>query len=766
MEINQFLSHFERLQKVGKEYSVQCPAHDDGTNSLGITLGQGDRILLHCLAGCEPTDILSKIGLTLKDLFPTTSVPLDNGTAAASKQKFHITATYPYRSAIGELLYQVVRLEPKSFAQRRPDGNGGWIWNMDGAFRVLYRLPEVLAAKELGETLYVCEGEKDADALAALGLVATTNSGGADQWPESATAALSGCNVVILPDNDKPGRKHAEVIRKALIGKAKKVKILNLPGLPDKGDVSDWLEGGGTREALEGLVAEVSDNATADPESGDEEIPPARIVSGLSSKKILKALYRGQDGDAELFIDLQRYRFLFDHADGRWYEWRENYWEQDEIKKVVETTKEVIELYGKEMVRQAKLMRAAGEGGEEKNAARAQKRIVDLRKKIAALHRLGHKNDVLKLSAAGEGSLGISGNEWDSDPWLLGCRNGVIDLRTGILRDGKQMDFIKSASPTKWEGLDAPCPTWDNFLFDVFDGDIDLINYIARLLGYAITGLNSEHVFPIFCGEEGRNGKGTLLETIHKILGSQLSGPLQAEMLLDQGLSRSSSGPSSDIMALRGKRIVWGSEPTEEKPFNVARIKWLVGGDTMVGRSPYGTKEVSFSPSHTLFLLANHRPRANPNDPAFWYRVHLIPFTISFISNPQTANQRQRDSNMREKLAAESSGILGWLVRGSLDWQKKGIDPPKIVINATHDYQNENDGIGKFIEENCFVSPTVSVKSGNFQKAFFAWCEENGVRRTSGNKVLAYLQRNHAVRSERIGNPFYLIGIGLRAEFL
>ena len=160
---------------------------------------------------------------------------------------------YDYTDEQGEVLYQVCRAMPKTFFQRRPDGNGGWIKNLDGVRRVLYRFPEVVAADE-SATVFVCEGEKDVDALRALGLVATTNSGGAGKWRSEYNEALKGRHVVILPDNDQPGREHAEQVVKFLSGIAASVRIVKLPGLSEKGDVSDWLKNGGTVEQLQELV--------------------------------------------------------------------------------------------------------------------------------------------------------------------------------------------------------------------------------------------------------------------------------------------------------------------------------------------------------------------------------------------------------------------------------------------------------------------------------------------------------------------------------
>lgn len=159
---------------------------------------------------------------------------------------------YDYRDESGALLFQKVRYPGKRFLQRRPDGNGGWIWNLKGVRQVLYRLPEVVGSPDV--LVFVVEGEKDVDTLARHGLLATTNPGGAGKWQAAFSKALSGRDVVILPDNDDPGRRHAEQVATSLHGLAQSVRVVALPGLPAKGDVSDWLGAGHTVEELDRLA--------------------------------------------------------------------------------------------------------------------------------------------------------------------------------------------------------------------------------------------------------------------------------------------------------------------------------------------------------------------------------------------------------------------------------------------------------------------------------------------------------------------------------
>jgi len=248
------LSRLKGVKPCGNGWQAHCPAHDDRKPSLRISEGEDGRVLLYCYAGCKTKDICRSLGLELKDLFPGST--LKPKKLKRQKKQPEILTTYDYLDENGELIFQVVRTKPKNFFQRRPDGKGGWINGLGNVKPVLYRLPELLQAVKNGETIFVCEGEKDCDRLAELGLVATTNPMGAGKWREYFSDWLKDANVVILPDNDEPGRKHAQQVAQSLFGKAKSVKVLELPDLPPKGDVSDWLSGGGTKEELLRLAQE------------------------------------------------------------------------------------------------------------------------------------------------------------------------------------------------------------------------------------------------------------------------------------------------------------------------------------------------------------------------------------------------------------------------------------------------------------------------------------------------------------------------------
>jgi len=230
--------------------SACCPAHDDRHASLSIAQGNDGRVLLKCHAGCPVETLLDAMGLEVRDLF----VQTDGGR--------RVEATYAYLDEESKLLFEVVRYAPKGFTQRRPDGAGGWIYNLHGVQRVLYRLPQLLSAP--GRAVFVVEGEKDADALAELGFVATTNPGGAGKWRAKYSEALRDWSVYIVPDNDEGGELHARDVARGVLPVAQEVRIVRLPDLSEKGDVSDWIAAGGTADELRRFVRATKPIASAD----------------------------------------------------------------------------------------------------------------------------------------------------------------------------------------------------------------------------------------------------------------------------------------------------------------------------------------------------------------------------------------------------------------------------------------------------------------------------------------------------------------------
>jgi hypothetical protein len=278
-----------------------CPFHPDGEgkppHEPNLLVSEHGFICHACGAKGNLKMLAGALGISLED----TSV---------------VTGTvYDYRDKNGQLRYQVVRKPGKKFLQRRPDGKGGWIWNLKGTRPVPYRLQDLI--KRPDDRVFVPEGEKDADRLASIGLLATTNSGGAGKWKKHLSRYFNGRNLVILPDNDDIGRSHAEKVARSLSGSTSSIKILNLPGLRQKGDVSDWLRDGGTAEELSRLADETPLwEPAAETQEDEDDSSPSKTSERDSIAKSLVSLL--MDSGIELFRDQRGEPFArTDTPDGR-----------------------------------------------------------------------------------------------------------------------------------------------------------------------------------------------------------------------------------------------------------------------------------------------------------------------------------------------------------------------------------------------------------------------------------------------------------------
>jgi hypothetical protein len=274
-------------------WNAKCPAHQDGRASLGLRDADDGGLAYKCMAGCDSKAV--RDALKAKGLLPERQ----KGERKA-KASWNVVATYDYTDEAGALLFQVCRMDPKDFRQRRPDpaARCTWIWRLGDVRRVLYRLPELLASAP-AEPVFLVEGEKDADRLRSLGLVATTNPQGAGKWLKADRDALAGRNVVALPDNDDAGRKHARQVAADLAGKAASMRLLELPNLPPKGDVSDWLDAGGTVEELRRLAAGAPE---AEPDAEPEPEPEPEPSNESDAWRWNDDLHRTDRGEARDII--------------------------------------------------------------------------------------------------------------------------------------------------------------------------------------------------------------------------------------------------------------------------------------------------------------------------------------------------------------------------------------------------------------------------------------------------------------------------------
>lgn len=488
------------------------------------------------------------------------------------------------------------------------------------------------------------------------------------------------------------------------------------------------------------------------PPDDDIDLPkaPGAVVS--------QALWRGEMGDAELFATLYRDRAIFDTSTRLWVLFRDHRWQDDQAGAVRRLIAGPVA---------ASYLSLAGEI-QHSLATETDKERADKKRAMVeqALHRAGalrsrsRIDNVLNLAQALPG-MSTDGAAWDATPWLLPVANGVIDLKTGTLRSGTPGDKVRTVAPTAFQGLDVPAPRFEQFLREIFEDKPEreaIISFLNRLFGAAISGTAREHILPIFCGERGRNGKDTLFKAIERVLGP-LVGPVSTDVLIDGGRGRSAGSATPHLMDLRGRRLVWASETSEGARLHAAQVKYVTGGGTITGRPLYG-KPVTWRPTHLLCLLTNPKPHAPADDDALWARVKLIDFAMRFVDAPTGPNERPCDPQLSDALEQEAPGILAWLVRGCLAWQREGLNPPDCVRLATQEYQGEEDTISQFFDDCCVLADHTMVKASTLYQAYKSWSEDQGNKPMSGAAFGKRMTQRDFDRVRHDDGNYYL-GIGL-----
>jgi len=666
-----------------RTWRARCPAHDDSSPSLSISAGHDGAILLRCHAGCTAEDIVAKRGMTMRDLFPRSELLPARGVIAA----------YPYRDERGELLFEVQRKPPgadgkKKFVQRRPDGHGGWIWKTTGVRRVLYRLPELIAA-DASAQVFIPEGEKDVDNLRRLGLVATCNPEGAGKWgkvDEHARDVLAQRHVVILPDNDESGRKHAEQVAASLRAVAASVRVLDLPGLPNKGDVSDWIAAGGTTAQLLALV----DTTAAEPDA-TSSCAPADHAEGSPGSS---SAHRCTDlGNAERFAAQHAARIAFAVHRKSWMVYDGQRWTPDHLQEAQRLAAETARSILKEA------------GAEEDSERRAR-----LAKHAVASESAARIRAMLEVA---QPKLAQPASRFDADPWCLNVLNGTIDLRTMDLRPHRPADFLTKRAPVAFD-LGATCPRFDAFLVRVLP-DLNVREYVQRLVGYCLTAETNEHIMAILYGL-GANGKSLLLSVLCAILGDYACTAEASTFL-----ARNQDGPRNDLAALAGARLVSISEVESGRRLAEPLVKQATGGDAISARFLYG-EFFEYRPSFKILMATNYKPIVRGTDEGIWRRLRLVPFEV-------TIPEAERDKDLSAKLLAESSGILNWALAGCLAWQRaRGLRTPDAVKAAGAEYRAEQSPISAFIEERCVLHPDATTLASKLYGEYVKFAEGSSER--------------------------------------
>lgn len=439
-------------------------------------------------------------------------------------------------------------------------------------------------------------------------------------------------------------------------------------------------------------------------------------------------------GNAQLFAARCADELRYDHRRGIWLRWGGHWWRTDD---------------------NGHATRAAGRVSEWRLAALDT--IEDERDRKAALRwamtsQSRAKIDAILHLAQKVEPLAVAGNGWDTDLYQLGVANGVIDLRTGQLSTGDPADTVTLHSPITYDP-DARAPRWLRFLEEVFLGESDLITFAQRFAGYSLTGDTREEKL-LICYGEGANGKSTLLSALAHATGDY--GYAMPFSTVEA--QRNAGGPTNDLAALAGRRLIISSEVNESQPLNEARIKALTGGDPLTAR--FLNKEFfTFQPAAKFWLGVNHKPRVRDESKGFWRRIALLPFRASFEG-------KNDDKTLKATLRAEAAGILAWMVEGCLAWQREGLGLPEAVTGATEEYARESDPLGDFLADVCMVGAHHVARGSHLYTAYIKWANSQGIkdRHQMDNKRFGQLLSG---RFERVrgGQGVTYKGVGVTLEW-
>jgi putative DNA primase/helicase len=340
--------------------------------------------------------------------------------------------------------------------------------------------------------------------------------------------------------------------------------------------------------------------------------------------------------------------------------------------------------------------------------------------KAAAKHaghslRAGSIEAAIRLAATAP-AIAVTSDQLDADNYLLGVSNGVLDLRTGTLRNEQREDWITRAARVEFDPS-ATAPEWAAFLNSIMAGNRDLIDFLQTLAGYCLTGDTREQKFFFFYGG-GSNGKSTFLNALREMMGGY-AVQARTEVLMQAKGGTQAHGHTADIMPLIGARLTAANEIEEGQRLAESLIKQLTGGEPIMVRSPYGRESSLVMPQFKVIMAGNHRPIIRGTDHGIWRRLVCVPFTVTIPDD-------QQDKHLMDKLQLEFPGILNWALEGCLRWQAQGLSLPPVLQSERKAYMTDMDVLQRWIDERCDVVPGHEWGVRAAYSAFNLWATGGG----------------------------------------
>ena len=694
------LRHFQIVRRHGDSAQCRCPSHPDEQASLTISKGR-KCTLFRCHAGCNLDDILQAAGIEKKDTFYNLdSEETDWKHYIERREKRKIEAIYNYVSSVtNSYVFTKIRLEGKKLLYGIIENNQ-FSYGLKGQNRkqlkaIYGSLEAIKKAIREDEFVFIAEGEKDIDTLKRQGYAAFTY-GGTNDWQSDFAELLKDANVIILADNDQPGKAVAQRIYDDLQGIARCRKVIvPMPDVP-KSDISDFFEAGHTvkefEEMIKGTTLQKKRAATA----ADS---PKYILEQLNVIRASERFQMNDRGSADLFATIFKNISRYNPTKKDWMYYDKTRWTADtegmRAKRNAKTLADVLVRYSvtaslPDDKRQSYIKYAAG--------------------------MMNYRNRNVMITDAKDLNF-FENTELDKDDFLLNCKNCVLDLSGNQPKALEHnADLLLSKICNASYNPAATCTLWEKTVNEIMQGDTAKIKYLQKMSGRFLTGDTSEEEFYIFFGATTRNGKSTITELLLYLLGDYATTIFPESLAIKA--NKDSRTASPDIAKLAGTRLVVASEPPRRMLFDSSLVKTLTGRDTVSARFLH-ENEFQFKPKFKLILNSNYLPVISDKTVFSSNRVKVVPFERHFT-------EKEQNKHLKEQLQQEIDGILNWCIQGLSLYRKEGLEPPTAVQIATHEYSEDSDKVGKFISE-CLEKSDQNLAAKDVYEKYSQWCNDCGL---------------------------------------
>ena len=424
----------------------------------------------------------------------------------------------------------------------------------------------------------------------------------------------------------------------------------------------------------------------------------------------------------------------FNAVDKKWFFFNGSYWQEDIGNQRVELAAERV---ANSIKKEKPELSFSTKTDEDKAMNEWYKFQKDSRSHMAKMHMI----DEFKKYVI------VKHGEFDKEDMLLNTESGYVDLSNGELHDHDiDKKFSHQTVAEYSDNVDAPL--WEKFLNQIFNNDEELIHYVQKAIGYSFTGSVDEQCLFILNGR-GRNGKSVFSNVVSDVAGNYAK---QMNVQTIVAKKNQSGSANSDIARLEGARIVTSSELNEGDRFDESLVKQLTGGDKILARFLYGS-EFEYKPKFKIWMATNHLPIIRGTDDGIWRRIKIIPFNIQIP-------KEKVDKKLEYKLKAEYTGILNWVVQGSLMWQQEGLEDPEAVRQVIENYRAEMDPLDAFLEECCTTGQNYSIKARDMYDAYHEWAKESEEYKMSMTKFGREMSKKLLRVKKRDG--WYYVGLKLK----